>query len=530
MTLAFPFNNLYNLSTMNLHELLSEMEEIDRHDIPDLEIEHVTANSREVIPGGLFVAMLGTQVDGHRFFGDAAERGAIFFIGQEVDPGLAVPYIRVEDSRWVFAQIAAKWHGNPCRNLELVGVTGTDGKTTTASLIYEILRAAGLEAGLVTSVSARIADQEFETGFHVTTPDALALQDYLAQMVMHGLTHCVLEVTSHGLAQHRVSGCEFDHAVLTNISHEHLDYHQSFSAYREAKGRLFGSLSLSEQKRTDIRKSAVLNWDDDSFDYFSALTDVRKITYGLAGGAEVVAKEVVSAVEGLAFTIEGSGYSVPIRTRLLGEYNVYNILAAFSLAVEGMGIHEEIAASGISGFMGIPGRMEFIESGQPFTAIVDFAHTPNALQRALETVREVTDGKVIAVFGSAGLRDRQKRRMMAELSVQLADVTVLTAEDPRTESLDNILDDMSDGARSQGGEERKDFWRIPDRGEALRFATRMAEQGDLVIACGKGHEQSMCFGETEYLWDDRVALRAALAQLLEIEGPDMPELPTSVKA
>jgi UDP-N-acetylmuramoyl-L-alanyl-D-glutamate--2,6-diaminopimelate ligase len=207
---------------------------------------------------------------------------------------------------------------------------------------------------------------------------------------------------------------------------------------------------------------------------------------------------------------------------------VYNILAAFGLAVEGMGIHEEVAARGLSSFMGVPGRMEFIESGQPFTAIVDFAHTPNALQRALETVREVTDGKVIAIFGSAGLRDRQKRRMMAEVSAQLADVTVLTAEDPRTESLDGILNDMAEGAIAKGAEEGKSFWRIPDRGEALRFASRMAQSGDLMIACGKGHEQSMCFGETEYTWDDRVAMRAALAELMRTDGPMMPELPTSM--
>jgi UDP-N-acetylmuramoyl-L-alanyl-D-glutamate--2,6-diaminopimelate ligase len=513
---------------MNLRDLFSDIGEIDQRDIPDLEIEHVSANSREMIPGGLFVAMLGTQFDGHRFFADAAERGATFFIGQEVDPDLSVPYLRVDDSRLIFAKIAAKWHGNPCRSLELIGITGTDGKTTTASLVYEILRAAGFKTGLVTSVSARIADQELDTGFHVTTPDALALQDYLAQMVMHGLTHCVLEVTSHGLAQHRVAGCAFDHGVLTNITHEHLDYHQSFSSYREAKGRLFAGISDSEQKRPGIRKSVVLNWDDDSFDYFTNLTDVHQVTYGLAGGAQVVAKDIVSAAEGLAFSIEGSGYSMPIRTRLLGEYNVYNILAAFGLAVEGMGIHEEVAARGLSSFMGVPGRMEFIESGQPFTAIVDFAHTPNALQRALETVREVTDGKVIAIFGSAGLRDRQKRRMMAEVSAQLADVTVLTAEDPRTESLDGILNDMAEGAIAKGAEEGKSFWRIPDRGEALRFASRMAQSGDLMIACGKGHEQSMCFGETEYTWDDRVAMRAALAELMRTDGPMMPELPTSM--
>jgi UDP-N-acetylmuramoyl-L-alanyl-D-glutamate--2,6-diaminopimelate ligase len=216
-----------------------------------------------------------------------------------------------------------------------------------------------------------------------------------------------------------------------------------------------------------------------------------------------------------------------VQSALIGRYNVHNILAAFTTAVSGLGIDANLATEGILNLPAVPGRMEVIDLGQPFLAVVDFAHTPNALRQALKTARELTAGSVICVFGSAGLRDRQKRRLMAEVSAELADYTILTAEDPRTESLDRILEEMAEGARSKGGKEKETFWRVPDRGDAIRFALTLAQPDDLVISCGKGHEQSMCFGTTEYPWDDRTALRAALSEYLKLEGPTMPWLPTS---
>jgi len=219
-------------------------------------------------------------------------------------------------------------------------------------------------------------------------------------------------------------------------------------------------------------------------------------------------------------------WELAVTSKLVGAFNVTNCLAALTAAVYGLGIPLEQTASGIANLEGIPGRMEWIDLGQDFTAIVDFAHTPNALKNALQTVRSMTRGRVIVVFGSAGLRDREKRRIMAEVSVQLADFIVLTAEDPRTESLTQILEEMAAGAISKGGLEGQTFWRIPDRGNAIGFALTLAQPGDIVLVCGKGHEQSMCFGETEYPWDDRTALRAALADYLKIAGPEMPYLPT----
>ena len=511
---------------MRLHHLLAERTEIEHGGLPDGDVSGVTADSRQVTPGAVFVAVPGLTVDGSVFLPDAATRGAILLVGQGPDPRAGVAYRRVADARWTLAHLAAAWHGYPARRLVMIGVTGTDGKTTTCNLIHAILQAAGLRAGLISTVNAVIGDRVLDTGFHVTTPEALEVQGYLAQMVQAGLTHCILEATSHGLAQHRVAACDFDLGVVTNITHEHLDYHGTFEAYREAKGRLFAGLSQSAAKRAAVERTAILNRDDESFAALSGRTRVRQVSYGRSAEADVQAVEVAHMPPGLSFVVVGDGYRQPIESSLRGDFNVSNILAAFSTTVEGLRVPANKAAEGIAALRTIPGRMEPIDLGQPFTAMVDFAHTPNALRRALEAARMLTSGRVIAVFGAAGLRDREKRRLMAEVSAQLADLTILTAEDPRTESIDAILAEMAAGAAAQGGIEGRTFWRIPDRGQAIRFGAAQARAGDILLACGKGHEQSMCFGETEYAWDDRVAMRAALSDLLGLPGPAMPKLPT----
>jgi UDP-N-acetylmuramoyl-L-alanyl-D-glutamate--2,6-diaminopimelate ligase len=250
------------------------------------------------------------------------------------------------------------------------------------------------------------------------------------------------------------------------------------------------------------------------------------VGYSLQESAGVWAKDIRYGPGGIDFTAAGEGFRVPVHSDLVGAFNVSNILAAIAATVVGLDIPDETAARGIMALGCVPGRMECIDLGQDFTAIVDFAHTPNALQRALETVRQMTPGRILAVFGSAGLRDRQKRRLMAEVSAKMADLTFLTAEDPRTESLDGILSEMAEAAVETGALEGQSFWRVPDRGEAIRRAVQMARPGDLVIACGKGHEQSMCFDATEYPWDDRVAMQSALAERLGVAGPKMPYLPT----
>ncbi|MGC1378970.1 MAG: UDP-N-acetylmuramoyl-L-alanyl-D-glutamate--2,6-diaminopimelate ligase [Anaerolineales bacterium] len=492
----------------------------------DVLISGIAIDNRKVQPGDLFVAMQGGSADGHDFIADAIRRGAAAVVGAREIDGLAVPYVRVENPRRALSYLAAAFYGNPGKKLTVIGVTGTDGKTTTCNLLYRILLAAGLKAGLISTVNAVIGDEVLDTGFHVTTPDAPDVQRYLARMVSAGLTHVVLETTSHGLAQHRADASQYDVAVVTNITHEHLDQHGSYENYRAAKGRLFALLAETIEKPQGNPRLGVLNRDDESS--YTYLRDIapNHVSYGLTPGADIYAENIFYDPAGLRFDVVGQGFRVTVDSSLVGAYNVSNCLAAFSAAVAGLGIDPQTAARGIAALTGIPGRMERIDLGQAFTAIVDFAHTPNALKVSLETARQMTQGRVIAVFGSAGLRDREKRRIMAETSAQLADVSVLTAEDPRTESLDAILEEMAAGARSRGAVEGESFFRVRDRAAAIRFAVQLAAPGDLVIACGKGHEQSMCFGTTEYPWDDRTAMRAALAELLGVDGPLMPYLPT----
>ncbi len=514
---------------MQLAELIAALPGGPTSEAPALELSGIQADSRRVEPGNLFVAMRGSSDDGHRYLSQAVQAGAAAAIGQEPDPGLNVPYLQVDNSRLAYAHLAAAWHGNPARQLVMIGVTGTDGKTTTAAALFEILRRAGLASGLISTVQAQIGERALDTGLHVTTPDPMDLQALLRQMVISGLTHCVLEATSHGLAQHRVAACEFDIGVVTNITHEHLDFHGSYGAYREAKGLLFSGLEASAQKANGPAKLAVLNRDDRSFEYLRQISKVPTVSYGYHSEADLRLARLASGAAGLDLAIELEGDQITVRSPLLGAYNAANLMGALAAAVFGLQVEPAVAAEAVEQFRGVPGRMQLIDLGQPFTAIVDFAHTPYALQAALDTARGLTAGRVISVFGSAGLRDREKRRMMAEISAELADRSVLTAEDPRTEPLDGILAEMAEGAESKGGREGETFWRVPDRGEAIRFALRQAQPDDLVIVCGKGHEQSMCFGEIEYPWDDRTALRAALAEMLEVEGPEMPVLPTSAE-
>ncbi|RPJ24775.1 MAG: UDP-N-acetylmuramoyl-L-alanyl-D-glutamate--2,6-diaminopimelate ligase [Chloroflexi bacterium] len=520
--------------------------------IPDLPITGISIDSRAVQPGHLFVAMRGGNVDAHDYIPKAIENGAVAVVGDRDLGRLPVPYIRLDNSRRALTWIAAAFYDWPGQKLTVVGVTGTDGKTTTTNLIYQILLAAEIKAGMISTVNAVIGDEVLDTGFHVTTPDAHDVQRYLAYMVEAGLTHVVLETTSHGWAQYRVDACEFDVGVVTNITHEHMDEHGSYENYRAAKARLFSSLEITSEKPQGNPRLGVINRDDpQSFDFLNDFIRVKKLNYGLNENADVRAVDVRYDPAGIHFTAQSKDFRVPVSSKLVGAFNISNCLAALTATVYGLKIKPEIAAQGIASLEGIPGRMERIDLGQNFTAIVDFAHTPNALKVALEAARDMLSsqpfalrsprrgsgaqaetkrgegkGRVIAVFGSAGLRDKAKRRMMAEVSTELADLTVLTAEDPRSESLEGILEEMAAGARSRGGREGETFWRVPDRGEAIRFALSLVREGDILLSCGKGHEQSMCFGSREHLWDDRIAMRAALSELLGVQGPKMPYLPT----
>ncbi len=545
----------------------------------------ITDDSREVQPGFLFVAIPGVHVDGHRFIPQAVAAGALAVVGERPASALAldtparqrpVIYARVPNAREALGGLHAQWLEYPSRRLALLGVTGTDGKTTTVNVLHAILTAAGLKAGMISTVNAQVGDRSLETGLHTTTPPAAQVQRYLAEMAGVGITHAVLEATSEGLAQHRLAGCDFDVAVVTNITHEHLNYHGTWEAYREAKAMLFRNV-LRAPGKPGQPKIAVLNRDDErSYAYLADILRSHErgpdliVSYGIDRThtaqvrsndfsrcrvaqacrndfsrcqashdlcVDVRAEKVNFGAEGLTFTLRSPWGSVEIVSPLWGLYNVSNILAAASAALA-LGVSPAAVAEGVASVQGVPGRMERIDV-QPLTkasdrvlAIVDFAHTPNALRRTLEAVRQMLQDepgpqsedaaaftgpggnspprRVILVFGSAGLRDQAKRRMMGEVAGRMADLTIITAEDPRTESLDAIMLAIAEGLESQGRREGVDFWRMADRGEAIHRAVQMARPGDVVIACGKGHEQSMCFGTHEYPWDDREAMRLAL--------------------
>ena len=382
-------------------------------------------------------------------------------------------------AHWLIAVSAAWFYGHPANNLTMIGVTGTDGKTTTTSLIYHLLKTAGKKVAMITSVSAKIGDEEMDTGFHVTTPDPWPLQKLLKKIYDRGYKYVVLETTSHGWDQHRLLGINFKIGVVTNITHEHLDYHQTFARYVQAKSKL---LKKSEY--------AILNEDDASY---------NELTNLLPKTTKIYPYNFRQAPDKL-FTC--------IKKRFPEGYNWSNSLAA-TTASRLMGLTDEQMCRAIASFPGVKGRMEKIPNQKGLTIVVDFAHTPNALEQAMKSLRlQLKSGKkLIAVYGSAGLRDYRKRPIMGKIGSELADIVILTAEDPRTEDVHEIIDQMKTGATNSHRIRLE-----PDRQKAITMAVSIAKKGDIIGVFGKGHEQSMCFGTIEYPWSDHEAIKKALQQ------------------
>ncbi len=539
---------------MKLSRLLAALPayELTQSENDDPDITHITSDSRQVEPGTLFVAYRGVNLDSHRFIPDAIARGAAAIVCESANgewvnnPGHSftihnsqfIPqgypfgtihnfsaFIIVPDGREALAYLSAAWHNFPARRLQMVGITGTDGKTTTTNFLYNMLRT-GHKVGMISTVNAVIGEQTLDTGLHTTTPDAPDVQRYLAQMVAAETEICLLEVTSHGMAHHRVAACDFDVAIVTNITHEHLDLHGSLDAYRAAKAGLFESLATAASK--GLPKTAVLNCDDWSFEYLKTKLPARNVAwlgYSLAGHpqASLTAHNLVYRPDKTHFTLHSRSHTFTAETTLVGDYNVSNCLAAATAALEIFHLSPAQVQQGIAALAGVPGRMERIHEDQPFMAVVDFAHTPNALRRSLTVAHTLTPGRVIAVFGCAGLRDVEKRVMMGQIAAELADLTLITAEDPRTENLDAIIAETAKAMLAKGALEGQTFERVPDRGRAIYRAVQLAGPHDMVIALGKGHEQSMCFGEIEYPWDDRQAMRSAL------RGKPLLTLPTAAE-
>jgi UDP-N-acetylmuramoyl-L-alanyl-D-glutamate--2,6-diaminopimelate ligase len=459
-----------------------------------MEYTGIAYDSRKVKPGDAFVAIPGFKADGADFIPQAIQAGAKLIVAEkEVQLPPGIEFQRVPSARQALAHLANKFYDYPSHKLKLIGITGTNGKTTTAYLIESILKSAGQKVGLIGTI-----------GPGLTTPESLDLQAILAQMLEEGVTHAVLEVSSHALALDRVYGCEFDIAIFTNLTHDHLDFHETKENYLAAKKRLFGML-----KPDGV---AIINVDDPCSKSFIEAVKGEVISYGVTQ-----AKHELRSTKHNEFDTKVSDIlireremtlkinSLEIRTPLIGMPNVYNIVAAYQC---GLALHipQKIIKKGIESLKSVPGRVERIECGQPFSVVVDFAHSPDSLQKLIETYRPLTKGKIILVFGCPGDRDRDKRPIMGEIAARLADYSIVTTDDPHTEQPEKIIDDVMRNAEG--------VMRIVDRKEAIERALKMAKKGDMVLIAGRGHEKFQDFNGKKVAMDDREVVKEFLTSQL----------------
>jgi UDP-N-acetylmuramoyl-L-alanyl-D-glutamate--2,6-diaminopimelate ligase len=480
------------------------------------EVTGLVQDSRKASPGSVFVAVRGFHSDGHQFIPQAVRQGAAAVVAEEsarVEALPDTPVIRVPDSRRALARLAARFYDYPSRRLALAGITGTNGKTTTSYLVRSIIEAAGHTAGLIGTIDYRIGDTVYPAPN--TTPESLDLQKLLAEMAGRGATYCVMEVSSHALALGRTDGCEFRAAAFTNLTQDHLDFHETMEAYFQAKLLLFSGLAPGAV--------AVVNRDDARAADIISSTRAQVVTFGFSQQADVRPEGPMRhGLGGLTFTASTPAGAVTIASPLVGRYNSSNILTAIGMGIA-LGFSREAISAGISSMQAVPGRMEKVDAGQPFGVFVDYAHTEDALIRLLEAVREVAAKRVITVFGCGGDRDRTKRPKMGAAAVRGSDIVIVTSDNPRTEDAMAIIREIENGMAAGGI--RLDTTRalaaarsgvpylvIPDRAEAIDTAVSLAAPGDIVVLAGKGHEDYQIVGATKHHFDDREQARMAIAK------------------
>ena len=467
--------------------------------IPVGEVTALAYDSRAVVPGTLFFAVPGAHVDGHEFAATAIEAGAIGVVVEHELPGIAVPQLVVDRTRRALADAADEWFGRPSEQLKVIGVTGTDGKSTVTALTAEMLWGCRWHPGQIGTVFTGIFDDLEPNLQRNTTPEALELQELLARMVAAGNDSVVMEATSHGLALERTRNSRFDVGVVTTVTSEHLEFHGTLENYRAAKALLVEEAPI-----------AVLNADDAGFGYFRERARDRVITYGIDVPADLRAGKLEADATGTRFHLESPRWHGEVRIGLPGRFNVSNALAGLG-AIEALGLDVHHASMALADTAGVPGRMQRVDAGQPFTVIVDYAHTTDSLRKVLEVLRPLATGRLIVVIGSAGERDPTKRAPMGRVAAELADIAVVTDEDPRLEDPRAINEAIAEGARSGGARDGETLWVIDDRREAIGQAIGMAREGDVVLLAGKGHERSIVHGTEPRPWDEAGAARDALA-------------------
>lgn len=466
-----------------------------------VKIGNICYDSRQAGPGSLFVAISGFRSDGHRFIGNAIDRGAVAVVVEKKDTvPQGVPWLEVPNTRQALGDLAAEFYHHPGRALRMIGVTGTNGKTTTTHLISAILEAAGRPVGLIGTLGNRLGDLWLDTAH--TTPEASDLQQLLEQMRRASLKACVMEVSSHALQLERVRGLGFDAAVFTNLTQDHLDFHGDLSSYRSAKTRLFG---LLDRNRTG-NQYAVLNRDDPASEAMARSARAQLVYYGVKERADVNAADIRLSPEGLCFRVNWPEGSTELKLNLTGMFNVYNTLAAWAVGWQ-EGISAETMAGALAGVPGVPGRFEKVDEGQPYSVIVDYAHTPDGLENVLRAARALTKGRLILVFGCGGDRDRGKRPKMGAIAGELSDLAVITSDNPRSEDPRAIIDDIMEGFL---GVRTDRYLVMPDRRKAIGLALAEAQPSDVIVVAGKGHETYQIVGDQVLPFDDRQIVREFL--------------------
>jgi len=493
--------------TQLLASLRGQIEILEQRGDASCLVHAITDDSRAVMGGSLFVAVKGERVDGHGFVQQAIKAGAVAVVAQAPVTSEPLPFVLVSDSRKALGLLGSRFHGDPSTCLKMIGVTGTNGKTTTTYLCKALLEGIGRRVGLIGTVGYQIGEEVLPASH--TTPGALDLQELLAKMVEGGLTSAVMEVSSHALALDRTAGCEYDVAVFTNLTQDHLDFHHTMDEYFKAKLRLFTGLAGGQK----AGKRALVNLDDPRGNAIRVACPVPVWGYAIQNQADLKAERVRLSLTGTTFTAATPMGTFTVESRLVGEHNVYNLLGAIGVALQEGATPDQICET-TAHITNVPGRFERVSSGQDFTVVVDYAHTEDALLRLLTAAQTLKAGRIITVFGCGGDRDRGKRPKMGRTAVEYSDVVVLTSDNPRTEDPMAILREVEVGVREALGRRgHVQYHLVPDRREAISAAIREAHGGDMVLIAGKGHEDYQIIGTKKFHFDDREVAREAIQQL-----------------
>lgn len=465
----------------------------------DMAINALHFDSRKVAESDLFIAIRGSLSDGHQFIDTAIQQGAIAIVCDTFPEKIVdgITYIQVKDTNTALAYLAANYFGNPSQSLKLVGITGTNGKTTIASLLYQLFQKAGYQVGLLSTVKILVGDKEYKATH--TTPDSITINHYLREMVDAGVTHCFMEVSSHGIHQKRTEGLHFTGGVFTNLSHDHLDYHPTFAEYRDVKKSFFDHLPKEA--------FALSNTDDKNGAIMLQNTQARKLTYALKSYATYRAQILENQMSGLLLKINDN----EVWVRLIGTFNAYNLLAIYGTSVElGLDYFEVLRL--LSELESVSGRFQYVISNGQITAIVDYAHTPDALENVLKTINDIRtkNEQLITIVGCGGDRDKTKRPIMADIASTLSDKTIITSDNPRTENPDDIIAEMEKGVAPQN---YKKTISISDRKQAIKTACQLAQPNDIILIAGKGHETYQEIQGVRYDFDDMQIVKELLNQL-----------------